>query len=256
MKRILALISTICICLFCIPAIHSSAEPSTPAFVVEKVSGYAGDKVTVKITTENNPGVAYIRLLISYNSQVLKLLSASDGTIMTGASFVPGNDPTKNPYALTWASLENKTADGLLASLTFEILDEAALGESAVTLSYDPEDVFDVEFNNVPFTIQNGSVTVECDHVAGDWETQKPAACEEEGQEVKKCTKCQEVLEIRPIPATGHKWKETGRTEADCANAGSISYICENDPTHTKQETIDALGQDWEAEREVDEDPT
>ena len=42
-----------------------------------------------------------------------------------------------------------------------------------------------------------------------------------------------------------HSWVETSRTEADCENAGSISYTCSG-CKETKTETIKALGHDWD----------
>ena len=258
MKKLLALLSVCCLCLCLFPAAPAiqAAGGDSPTFVISTEKGYEGDEVTVTVSAVNNPGLAVVQFNVSYDDQVLTMLSYENGTVMEGAMFLPSQNLDDNPYSCLWNILENKTADGVMISFTFQIKEGAALGESPVTLSFDPDNVINLDGENVPFTIQNGSVTVECDHVAGDWETQKPAACEEEGQEVKKCTKCQEVLETRPIPATGHKWKETGRTEADCTNAGSISYICENDPAHTKQETIDALGHDWETEWKVDVEPT
>ena len=44
------------------------------------------------------------------------------------------------------------------------------------------------------------------------------------------------------VPATGHNWVETSRTEATCSEDGSITYVCKNDSTHTKTETIPATG--------------
>ena len=45
--------------------------------------------------------------------------------------------------------------------------DDAALGDSAVTVRYDAEDVYDYNFHNVPFAVENGTVTV-ADYISGD----------------------------------------------------------------------------------------
>lgn len=92
-------------------------------------------------------------------------------------------------------------------------------------------------------------------HSYGDWQTTKVPTCTEDGIERRECSVCN-YFEERGISATGHKWKETGRTDATCTEDGSISYVCENDPAHTKQEAITALGHEWKTEWTVDQPAT
>ena len=60
---------------------------------------------------------------------------------------------------------ENITTNGVIATLTFRILDTAAAGKSDIVLTYDPNDVYDVNMDNVAFATVAGSVTVEAEEV-------------------------------------------------------------------------------------------
>lgn len=59
------------------------------------------------------------------------------------------------------------TTDGVVVLLTFRVKEGAAVGTTDITLSYNPEDVYDTEFNNVGFRVENGIVTV-VEYVPGD----------------------------------------------------------------------------------------
>ena len=70
------------------------------------------------------------------------------------------------------------------------------------------------------------------------------ATCTTDGKESDTiCSVCGETLAVgATIPATGHNWVETSRTEATCSKDGSITYVCKNDSSHIKTETIPATG--------------
>lgn len=58
------------------------------------------------------------------------------------------------------------------------------------------------------------------------------------------------------IAALGHKWDEGVKTkDATCTENGSITYTCENDPSHTRTESIPATGHKWD-EGVVTKEPT
>ena len=40
-------------------------------------------------------------------------------------------------------------------------------GTSSITVTYDPDDVYDINYTNVKFAVQNGQVTI-VDHIPGD----------------------------------------------------------------------------------------
>ena len=79
-------------------------------------------------------------------------------------------------------------------------------------------------------------------HDAGAWHTTLAATCEVAGSEDRRCTRCQHVLETRPITALGHdlpaNWTE--RTPATCDNAGVEFKKCTR-CDHEETQTIPKL---------------
>ncbi len=65
------------------------------------------------------------------------------------------------------------------------------------------------------------------------------ATCTEAGTEaVYECVNgCNQTTGGEPIEAIGHAWVESGRTPATVKDAEVISYVCQNDASHTKTET-------------------
>ena len=89
--------------------------------------------MTVNISVKNNPGICAAKVTISYDGNTLELKKAENGSILGG--YIPG-PVTNNPIALTWATLEDSTANGVLATLTFTVKENADSGKSAITLTY------------------------------------------------------------------------------------------------------------------------
>ncbi len=162
MKKSIALIMTV---LVVITTLFSNAvfAADEPAFVASNATGKPGDTVEVTVSAQNNPGIVSLKVLVDYDAEVLQLVSAAKGTDFSDTSFGP---TTKNPFNMLWDqshSYENITTNGVIATLTFKILDTAAAGKSDIVLTYDPNDVYDVNMDNVPFATVAGSVTVERD---------------------------------------------------------------------------------------------
>ena len=163
MKKSMALIMAV---LVLMTTLFSNAvfAADEPAFVVSNVTGKAGDTVVVSVSTANNPGIVSAKVKVAYDATVLQLVSAGAADF-SGVQFGP---TTKNPFTVNWEDTvapEDITTNGSLATLTFKILDTAAAGKSDITLTYDPEDVYDWYMENVTFATVAGSVTVENDDV-------------------------------------------------------------------------------------------
>lgn len=82
-----------------------------------------------------------------------------------------------------------------------------------------------------------------------------PATCEKDGSVTTTyyCA-CGVPMDedVVVLPASGHDWKEVRRENATCIAEGKIYYECQNDPTHTKKETIpvDENAHDWDNDPE------
>lgn len=93
-------------------------------------------------------------------------------------------------------------------------------------------------------TITYGNAAEECEHVAGEWETEKAATCVADGGRVQRCSVCNEVLHSETIAATGHAYGEwTVRTEPTETTDGLKERRCEHcDDVQT--EVVPATGSD------------
>lgn len=92
--------------------------------------------------------------------------------------------------------------------------------------------------------ITYGNAAEECEHVAGEWETEKAATCVADGSRVQRCSVCNEVLHSETIAATGHAYGEwTVRTEPTETTDGLKERRCEHcDDVQT--EVVPATGSD------------
>ena len=146
-------------------AVREVLDENAPAFVVDSVNAFAGQTFTVAVRTERNSGIVSLKLNLLYDSEILELVSYEEQDF-AGMSYSPDES---NPFVFNWvdALKPNNTTNGVVLLFTFRVKDDAPAGETNLTLSYDADDVYDEEFNNVAFTIVNGTVTIR-DFVPGD----------------------------------------------------------------------------------------
>ncbi len=127
-----------------------------------------------------------------------------------------------------------KTTSG--GSVTWEINGD----DTFFALQYTDSGVVYIE----SITITYGNAAEECEHVAGEWETEKAATCVADGRRVQRCSVCNEVLHGETIAATGHTYGEwTVRTEPMETTDGLKERRCEHcDDVQT--EVVPATGSD------------
>ena len=134
---------------------------NSPAFVAGEVNAEAGAKdVAVTVSVKNNPGIASILLDIGYNKSALTLKGFTyNSSALDGAMTVPFNANAKT-YSLSMVSgTKNINGDFDFATLYFDVADNA--GESYdITLSYDENNVYDINENNINFEVINGKINV------------------------------------------------------------------------------------------------
>ena len=136
-----------------------------PTFFVTSDKALLGKEVKVNVVVKNNPGIVSMKLGIDYDSDVFELVTAEGGAFTTVA-FGP---TTNHPFYVNWVDSinPNNTTDGIVATLTFKVKDEAAVGTSVITIDYDPDDVYDANFENVGFEKNYGFMEVR-DYTPGD----------------------------------------------------------------------------------------
>ena len=86
-------------------------------------------------------------------------------------------------------------------------------------------------------------------HAWSEWTVCQPATCTTNSMSHRSCSRCgasenreNTNASLGPV-AFGHKYKETVRTYPDEVTPGSITFVCQNDPSHTLTNAI-TLG-DW-----------
>lgn len=144
---------------------HKAQNTATGVFRVERVIAKAGETVSVGVLLENNPGIVSAKVSLAFDSTLLHPLSVEAGDF-ENTTFGP-LDGSAVIINFMNSLQPNNTTNGVLATVTFEIDEKATAGEYPLTLTYDQNDVFDYDFNNVAFTVENGLVTVP-DYLPGD----------------------------------------------------------------------------------------
>ena len=143
-------------------------KPESPhEIILDDGRSIPGGTVKVNVRLEGNSGVAMMRLKVSYDSSVLTLDRITYNTDIGGATADPA---FFDGYAvLLWYNeSENSYGDWTFATLTFTVNPEATPNTtSEIVLTYDADEVCDIEENNVVFSVENGVVSI-LDHVPGD----------------------------------------------------------------------------------------
>lgn len=141
---------------------------SDGSFVVSNVKALRGKTADVTVSVKNNPGIIAAKLNISYDTSKLKLIKVTNGTVMGGSLFDAGNNLAVSPYSVCWNDTEsNHTNDGVMVTFTFEIAENAQVGVTPVTLTYDKGSTFNSELSDISFSKVNGSVEI-TDRTPGD----------------------------------------------------------------------------------------
>lgn len=218
----------------------ASALNGAGSITVGTATGKVGEIVTVNITTSNNPGIVAMRINISYDSSRLKLVNVADGEVMGGGHALFGKDYSENPFIMLWEdslATEDHKSNGILATLTFQIIENALAGVSAITAVLDQASTFNVNLEDVEFSVINGSVTItsgsgetnSCTHSDSVWVITHNPKCTSTGLKVKKCNTCGKILDTSLIPAAGHAFSQWMiRIPPTNAKAGVEYCTCTN----------------------------
>ena len=155
MKKLISILLSLLIVIVTIIPVSSATEPS---FEVGTASGKPGDTIEVKVSINNNPGITAFSLNVKYSSSELTLIDIIDCSLFNES--LTHSPLSKTPITLSWYSKnsQNIKKNGAFAKLKFKIKNGAKT--SALSISYDSDNVFDSNFNNKKFKTINGKVTV------------------------------------------------------------------------------------------------
>ena len=151
------------------------AAETAPTLVVDSMQAVKGQTATVKLSVENNPGMAAATFRIVYDSSILKLNSVDFNTEFGGdfdelgslALPVAGSDDLK-AIQISWSSLSNISSNGTFLSMNFTVNENAEKGSIAdVFTSFNTGDFCNIDEEDVNFISKDGQITI-IEGVPGD----------------------------------------------------------------------------------------
>lgn len=125
----------------------------------ESVTAEAGDTVTIPVMIENNEGFMGFAVFVTYDKSVFKPVSVTKGSMISGLFNDSISTSKTNTFKVVCSETSNVTANGVLFSLKFDVLDGAS-GKQEIRLSYSQQDTFDENWNNVSFACEDIDVVV------------------------------------------------------------------------------------------------
>ena len=228
MRKISSLIlAVLMVVTVCVTAIPVSATQGECTIRVQSVAANPSETVEVEVFIENNPGIFFYVLGVEYDTTRLNLIGKAANTVDWGGSQTVG---TK----LVWDSSAKDIAfNGLMLTLTFEVLADAADGMASVTVIYEEGDICNYAEEDIIPVIVPGYVAVAVDVCSHETTEVLPGfapTCTEDGlTDGIRCTdKCGEILQRQArIRATGHSFGDWIITQAPtCTENGVETRTC------------------------------
>ena len=144
----------------------SAADPdyqTTAAIAISSLTAYPGDIIQIPVSIRSNPGISAMKLTITYDPALLEYQEAVfDQAFLdaTGAQTCI-NAETSGTIILDWVLAQTEYSEnGDFAVLTFKVKAVTEDADAALTITYDPEDIFNKEHENQTFQIENGTVRI------------------------------------------------------------------------------------------------
>ena len=135
---------------------------NAPHIIVDSKDALIGSTVTVIIQLKDNTGITSMRINVAYDSSLLTLTNVEYNNAMGGQSVLPENIETLNGnVVLYWTDgFADYEGNDTFVTLTFVVSDAAVVNETTtIAVTYDAEDIYDVEESNVAFICEDGIIT-------------------------------------------------------------------------------------------------
>jgi len=205
-----------CLSLFLSIAILLTVAFSTTVYAVNNFEisltesvGAPAEEVSLNIVLKGNPGFNALNIALSYNDEYFQLKNIENKVSSLYMS---------KGSSIVWDGAENHAEDGVLATVTFAIADNAPAGEYEIKLIFwgaSNEDFEEVSANAI-----SGKITVTCPHANTTNVPEDPADCDEGGYTAGVwCNDCETYIGgHEPISATGNHTDADGKWESDEVN--------------------------------------
>lgn len=144
----------------------SAADPdyqTTAAVAISSLTAYPGDTIQIPVSIRSNPGISAMKLTITYDPELLEYQDAAFDQAFLDAAGAQTciNAETSGTIILDWVLAQTEYSEnGDFAVLTFKVKAVTEDADAALTITYDPEDIFNKEHENQTFQIENGTVRI------------------------------------------------------------------------------------------------
>ena len=166
MKKALSLLLCLCMAVTMLSGLTLAADGLT--LTVDTPTAAPGRTVEVPLTLSGNPGIASLCVRISYDKSVLTLQSAEFDPTFKALGTASNVSTESDDIGLVWISFDHDAVyDGVIATLTFTVRGDVPDGFTPITVSYYPEDFYNIDEEDVPLTVEDGGVDVQPAPVIG-----------------------------------------------------------------------------------------
>lgn len=144
-----------------LPCFSVTARADGGRVSAENVACNAGDKVSMKLSLSNNPGIIALVIAVEYDPADITLVEAKDSGLLGSGTSLFTDDISAVPFILSWEdglSKTNYSNNGTLATLTFSVNKNAAGKTIPVKLTC--QEAYDTELNDVSFSVTDGLISV------------------------------------------------------------------------------------------------
>ena len=245
MKKILSVILAVVLVATLSLSAAMLVSATSAQIVVSSATAKKGETKNITIGLKNNPGVASIKVKVSFPSDLtLEKVTFDKALNTTDSEGTPTSQTSKpkdlvSPATLNWVSnSQNVTGDITYATLQFTVADSAEEGDKTISLEADPEDLFayvsgtyedqDLVEGNVAFELVAGKITVvSCFHENTTKVAAVASTCKTQGHGAyTKCNDCGKIIEgsdeALPLDAENHEGgtEIKGAKDATCTEKG------------------------------------
>lgn len=196
-----------------------------PRIYIPNISDKNNEYIDVPVIIENNPGISFASINVSYDRERLEPVEVTNGTIFN--SVTGSFDKDNSQVKLYFTNDTDVTENGNLAFIKFKVL-KTEETSTLVKVMYLPGAIRNANDDNVSLNLSDGRIEIElCIHDNTELRNAKEATCTEQGYSGDLyCLDCGDLLEkgefIDMIP---HSYEET-IVEATENKKGYTKHLC------------------------------
>lgn len=141
-----------------------ASENGSSTIVISSAKAKPGEKVEIKVSVINNPGILGMSFHLSYDEKVLKLMKAENGKAVKNVLDMNHSKKLDNGCFFLWDGEKiekDQVQDGAILNLQFKVLRSAPEGKYQIKLTGDSDGAVDNDLQVVPLSVDDGFISVE-----------------------------------------------------------------------------------------------